>query len=272
MKYPDIENWWAVQAMIASYNHVYQVVYGTGYVSRGIIGVSIYWDAPIAPYQLEFLALTSNPREVVEAVRAYPIDRQKYVLNVFHNEPSSKSLKTDYILEGYEFVRTGVILGLDLPIQIRSDLANIHKAVKVSEAEQANLALSLENEHMPLKGLRGKHIHNFYAKIEDQVVGWAQLVTIYPGVGYLNQVYVMTEFRERGVGRALVERAHQYCNRKKLEHMVLIPSDVALHMYRRMGYRPLAYFTAFRPQEERVETRSEKADEIAAETATEQTE
>jgi|GEM_PF-5324759 len=36
MKYPNIENWWAVQAMIASYNHVYQVVYDTGYVSRGI--------------------------------------------------------------------------------------------------------------------------------------------------------------------------------------------------------------------------------------------
>ena len=142
MKHPNIENWWAVQAMIASYNHVYQVVYDTGYESRGIIGVSIYWDAPIAPYQLEFLALTSNPKEVVEAVRAYPIDGKKYVLNVFHNKPSSKSLKTEYILEGYEFVRTGVILGLDLPIQVRSKLSNIHKVVKVCEAEQVNLTLS----------------------------------------------------------------------------------------------------------------------------------
>ncbi len=272
MKYPDIENWWAVQAMIVSYNHVYQVVYGTSYMSRGIIGVSIYWNAPIAPYQLEFLALTTDPKDVVDAVRAYPTDGQRYVLNVFHNEPSSKSLKTDYILEGYEFVRTGVILGLDLPTQIRSDLASVHKAVKVSDAELANLTLSLENEYIPLKGLRGKHIHNFYAKVDDQVVGWAQLVTIYPGVGYLNQVYVMTEFRERGIGRALVERAHQYCNRQKLEHMVLIPSDVALHMYRRMAYSPLAYFTAFRPREERIETALEKKDGIVTESATEQVE
>jgi len=262
MNYPDIENWWAVQAMIASYNHVYQVVYGTSYVSRGIIGVSIYWDAPIAPYQLEFLALTPNPKAVVEAVRAYPIDGQKYVLNVFHNEPSSKSLKTDYILEGYEFVRTGVLLGLDLPVQVRSKTSNIHKAVKVCEAEQVNLTLATENEHMPLIGLRGRHIHNFYAKLDDQVVGWAQLVTIYPGVGYLNQVYVMTSFRRRGIGRALVERAHRYCNRQKLEHMVLIPSQTALHMYRRMGYRPLSYFTAFRPRETAAETDAEKFDGI----------
>lgn len=269
MKYPDIENWWAVQAMIASYNHVYQVVYRTAYETRGIIGVSVYGDSHVAPYELEFLALTSDPKAIVEAIRAYPIDGQKYVLNIFHNEPSSKSLKTEYILEGYEFVRTGVILGLDLPIQVRSKLSNIHKAVKVSDAEQANLTLSIENEHMPLRGLSGRHIHNFYAKMDDQVVGWAQLVTIYPGIGYLNQVYVMTEFRERGIGRALVERAHRYCNRKKLEHMVLIPSDVALHMYRRMGYRPLAYFTAFRPREIVTETGSQESSEIISESSTE---
>ncbi len=44
MNHPQLENWWAVQAMIASYNHVYQVVYNTAYVTRGIIGVSIYGD------------------------------------------------------------------------------------------------------------------------------------------------------------------------------------------------------------------------------------
>ncbi|MBI2758889.1 MAG: GNAT family N-acetyltransferase [Chloroflexi bacterium] len=272
MNHPNVENWWAVQAMIASYNHVYQVVYGTGYESRGIIGVSIYRDAPIAPYQLEFLALTSNPKEIVEAIHAYPIDGQKYVLDIFHDKPSSKTLKTDYLLEGYEFVRTGVILGLDLPIQIRSNLSGIHKAVKIHEAEEINLALSVENEHMPTKCLRGKHIHNFYAKADGQIAGWAQLVTIYPGVGYLNQVYVMSAFRQRGIGRALVERAHQHCNRQNLEHMVVIPSEIALHLYRRIGYRPLAYFTAFHPRETGTETSPEKANGTIPETTTESTE
>jgi GNAT superfamily N-acetyltransferase len=250
MNHPDLENWWAVQAMIASYNHVYQVVYKTAYETRGIIGVSIYGDAPIAPYQLEFLALTSNPKDVVEAIRSYPKDGQNYVLDIFHEKPTARGLKTDYILAGYEFVRTGPILGLQLPTRIRSNLDCIRKAATVHEALRVNQALAAENERLPLRGLRGRHIHNFYAEVDGQAVGWAQLVTVYPNVGYLNQVYVMNAFRNRGIGRALVERAHLHCMRSKLEHMVLIPSDMALQMYRRLGYRPLAYFTAFRPRDE----------------------
>ncbi len=249
MNHPDLENWWAVQAIIASYNHVYQVVYQTAYETRGIIGVSIYGDAPIAPYPYEFLALTSSPKDVVEAIRAYPMHGQGYALDIFHEKPSVRGLKADYILAGYEFVRTGPILGLQFPVRIRSNLSSIHKAVKVREAEHANETLSAENEHLPLRGLCGKHIHNFYAEADGQAVGWAQLVTVYPGVGYLNQVYVMNAFRNRGIGRALVERAHLHCMRINLEHMVLIPSDMALQMYRRLGYRPLAYFTAFRPRD-----------------------
>ncbi len=245
-----LENWWAIQAMIASYNHVYQVVHGTSYETRGILGVSIYGDAPIAPYPLEFLAFTSNPREIAEAIRAYPVDSQKYILNTFHEKPSSTSLKTEYLLEGFEFIRTGPILGLKLPVRIRSHFSSIHKVVQRCEAEQANQNLSKENEFIPQKGLRGKHIHNFYAEIDGQAVGWAQLVTVYPSVGYLNQVYVMSAYRNHGIGRALVERAHQHCMRSQLEHMVLIPSEMAMHLYRRLGYRPLAYFTAFRPREQ----------------------
>jgi hypothetical protein len=31
------------------------------------------------------------------------------------------------------------------------------------------------------------------------------------------------------------------------KRMVLIPSEMAIPLYRRLGYRPLLYFTAFRP-------------------------
>lgn len=244
-----LENWWAVQAMITSYNHAYQVVYQTAYETRGIIGVSIYGDAPVAPYQLEFLALTASSKDVVEAIRAYPVDGQTYVLNIFHEKPTARTLKTEYILAGYEFVRTGTILGLKFPARIRSDLSSIHKVVRIEEAERVNQNLSTENEHLPLRGLLGKHIHNFYAEVDGQAVGWAQLITVYPDVGYLNQVYVMQAFRNRGIGRALVERAHVYCMRRKLGNIVLVPSDLSLQMYRRLGYRPLVYFTAFRPRD-----------------------
>jgi hypothetical protein len=86
---PDIENWWAAEAMIASFNHVYQVTHKTKYKVHGPIGVSIYDGAPIASYQYEILALSADPQSVMDAVLAYPVpDNKDYIIEVFHHEPT----------------------------------------------------------------------------------------------------------------------------------------------------------------------------------------
>ena len=98
-----------------------------------------------------------------------------------------------------------------------------------------------------MQTLRDKHIHSFYVKDGDEIAGWLQLVTIYPKVGYINQVYVLEAFRKKKLGTALVQRAQACAFELGLKHMVLIPSDMAMPLYRRLGYHPLLYFTAFRP-------------------------
>jgi hypothetical protein len=35
--------------------------------------------------------------------------------------------------------------------------------------------------------------------------------------------------------------------------MALVSSDMGLALYRRLGYRPMAYFTALRPKEDHAE-------------------
>ena len=91
---PDIEHWWAVEAMIASYNHVYQVIYKTKYETHGPIGVSIYNNAPIASFHYEFLALSADSQAVMNAVCQYPLpDNKEYVIDVFHPAPSDQNLK-----------------------------------------------------------------------------------------------------------------------------------------------------------------------------------
>src|SRR6185369_4751522 len=118
-KRPDIENWWAVEAMIASYNHVYQVIYNTRYEEHGAIGVAMYENAPVASFHYEFLALSPNLQEVSEALRAYPIpDDKKYIINVFHPAPADPDLKGHFTKLGMEFIRTGPILGYDLPLHV----------------------------------------------------------------------------------------------------------------------------------------------------------
>ena len=245
---PDIEYWWAVEAMIASYNHVYKVTYKTKYEVRGPIGVSLYEGAPIASFQYEFLALSADARSVMDAVRAYQIPEEKhYVVDVFHRDPSSLALREQFSKYSHDFVRTGTILGLDLPKKINTIPNNVFRATTIQQAETANHSLTTEGERIHVQTLRDKHIHPFYVMIDGVAVGWLQLVTLYPGVGYINQLYVLEAYRKRKLGTALVQRAHAYAIELGLKHMVSIPTEPALHLYRRLGYRPLLYFSAFRP-------------------------
>jgi len=245
---PDIEHWWAVEAMIASYNHVYQIIYKTEYKVLGPIGVSIYDGAPIAAFQYEFLALSSDAKAVMEAVQAYPIpDDKQYIVDVFHPTPSGATLKDEYTKFSHEFVRTGPILGLNLPAKATTIPNNVYQAKTIQQAETANHNLITEGERIYVPTLRDKHIHSFYIKHEGEAVGWLQLVTVKPRIGYINQLYVLKDYRNRKYGTTLVQHAHAYAIKMGLKRMVLIPSDQAMHLYRRLGYSPLLYFSAFRP-------------------------
>jgi GNAT superfamily N-acetyltransferase len=245
---PDIEHWWAVDAMVASYNHVYKVTYNTRYEVQGPIGVSIYEDAPIASFQYEFLALSADPEAVLNAVLTYPIpEHTRYIIDVFHADPSSTITKRDYVKYDHEFVRTGPILGIELPARINTVPTNVHKATTIKQAETANHTLTTEGERIHVQTLRDEHIHSFYVMVGGEAVGWVQLVTVYPEVGYINQLYVLESHRRHKLGTALLQRAHIQAIELGLKRMVLIPSGTAIPLYRRMGYRPLLYFSAFRP-------------------------
>ena len=244
---PDIEHWWAVVAMIASYNHVYQVTYKTKYEVHGPIGASIYGDAPIAPYQYEILALSMDTQSVIDAVHAYPIKQdEKYIIDAFHAQPSSPELKQQYAQNGYEFIRTGPIFGIDLPTKSNTVPRNVHKATTIQQAETANHTLTTEGERIYTETLRDKNIHSFYGTVGGEAVGWLQLVTVYPDVGYINQLYVLESYRRRKFGMALVQYAQLEASKLGLKKIVLIPSAMSIPLYRRLGYYPLLYFSAFR--------------------------
>lgn len=78
-------------------------------------------------FRYEFLALKPDPRAVTEAIREYPLGlTDKFILDVFHASPSEPELKAKYQSLGYDFVRTGPILGRDLPTQhLRNDVTHI---------------------------------------------------------------------------------------------------------------------------------------------------
>jgi GNAT superfamily N-acetyltransferase len=250
-----IKDWWAVEAMIASYNYAYQVAYKTTYEVAGPLGVTKYGTKYIAPYQFEFLALSPNPRVVTEAIRNYPVsETDKFILNVFHASPNVPELKAKYISLGYDFIRTGPILGRDLPpTRQLNDVTNIYKADTIRKAEHANESLTNEGERIPLDSIGDNNVHNFYAEVSGRAVGWAQMITVYPNVGYIQHVYTLTMYRGLRIGSAVIERAQVEAVQLGMQNMVMVPSEMALGLAIRLGYRPLAYFTAFRLAEDTYE-------------------
>jgi GNAT superfamily N-acetyltransferase len=170
------------------------------------------------------------------------------LIDIFHTNPSSPELKQQYLRSGYEFIRTGPIFGIDLPARINTIPANIHKATTIQQSEIANHTLTTEGERIYTETLRDSNIHSFCATIAGEAVGWLQLVTIYPDAGYIHQLYVLEAYRRRKVGTALVQYAHLEALKLGLKKIVLIPSEMSIPLYRRLGYRPLLYFSAFRPE------------------------
>ena len=247
--YPSIEHSWIVEAMVTSYNHVYQVVHNTKYHELGAIGVSDYGDAPIASFQVEFLAMDDDPKKVVKAIRKYMVDGRKYVLDVFHGMPSAGAIRERYARHGYEFVRSGPILGLDLPAPMLGGTAEIKKVENMEQLDLANEQLAVENESIPAKSLSDPHIHNYVAEWNGRIAGWTQLVTAFPGVGYINQLYTLMDYRNNRIGSSLITHVHSECTKLGIARMALVSSDLALGLYRRFGYSPLAFFTVFRPAE-----------------------
>jgi predicted N-acetyltransferase YhbS len=55
----------------------------------------------------------------------------------------------------------------------------------------------------------------------------------------------MSMYRGMRIGSALLERAQIAAVELGYQHMVMVPSEMAMGMTIRLGYRPLAYFSAF---------------------------
>lgn len=246
----SIENGWAIEALIHSYNHVYQVAYRSHYEDLGGVRVSYYGDKlPGLSFQMEFLAVDPDPGAVNALIKSYPKKPgEKFVLNTFHTVPAQPEVKAQYISLGYEFVETGMIMGLPLPVKIPRGWTHIHKIEAPEEIEFANQGLAVGGEYIPPQTFGDPHILNFYAQLEHRAVGWTQLVTIWEGIGYLNQLYTLPVYRRRGIGTRMLRRAHQEANHLGLRHMLLLASEMGMSLYRRANYQPLAYLSVFRPR------------------------
>ena len=180
------------------------------------------------------------------------LETDKFISMYFMpHQTFQNKLKAKYISLGYDFIRNCLIFGRDLPpTRQLNDVANIYKADTIRKAEYANESLTNEGERIPLDSMGDENIHNFYAEVSGRAVGWVQMITVYPNVGYIQHVYTLSMYRGLRIGSALIERAQVEAVELGMQNMVMLPSEMALGLAIRLGYRPLAYFTAFRLAED----------------------
>jgi len=171
--------------------------------------------------------------------------------------PSAKKIKEQYSEYGYELIRTGPILGYEIPHPVRGETLMVKKIETKEELDKVNMALYLENENVPIETLKDPYVHNFYAEWNGKVAGWVQLITVYPDTGYINQLYTMADYRKKLVGTSLTARTHVECAKLGISRIALASSDMALGLYRRFGYRPLAYFTVLQLKENSLPSSSD---------------
>ena len=236
--------------MIRGYNHVYHLAYGSHYEDLGGVGLSYHGKIPFTDVKMEFLAYDPDPVVVTAKVNSYPKKPgDKFVIHTFHQQPNNAKIKLQYEKLGYEFVETAMIMGRPLPVKTLRGWTHVHKIETQEQIKFTNRGLADGSEHISSKFIGDPHIVNFYAELEHRAVGWTQLVTAYESVGYVNQLYTLPVFRQRGIGTRLLRRVHQEANHLGLRHMVLLASEMGMSLFRHAGYAPLAYLSIFRPPE-----------------------
>jgi GNAT superfamily N-acetyltransferase len=79
----------------------------------------------------------------------------------------------------------------------------------------------------------------FGAYVDGQQIGFARVVTDRATFGYIGDVFVLPQWRGRGVARQLMQAIDAHADLQRLRRMALVTRD-AHGLYERHGFRPLA--------------------------------
>ena len=84
------------------------------------------------------------------------------------------------------------------------------------------------------------HSLNFGLYQKEQQIGFGRVVTDYSCIAYLGDVYVLPEFRGRGLSKWLMQTIMDYPELQGLRRWILATKD-AHGLYNQFGWEPVAY-------------------------------
>lgn len=83
------------------------------------------------------------------------------------------------------------------------------------------------------------HSLNFGLYLKDRQIGYARVITDFSSVAYLGDVYVLPEFRGRGLSKWLMQTIMEYPDLQGLRRWILSTAD-AHGLYKQFGWLPVA--------------------------------
>jgi GNAT superfamily N-acetyltransferase len=161
-------------------------------------------------------------------------------------------------LEGYERSE-GLVMLLEGELRARPRHYDIRPVTgDAAWADFAALKLSDWNERQQRRGYpaepgvagqmvalaRAKHprVQYFIAYAESRPAAFFSSFPGFEGVGQVEDLFTLPEFRRRGLATALIARCVADCRRRGAKHVVIIagPADTPKQMYAAMGFEPVA--------------------------------
>lgn len=245
-----LNNHWAADAFVASFIHSFCVIYASSSADIGTVTALRYGPQyRDTLFRVEFIAIETAPCEVAQAIQSYSLNPgETHGINVFHETGQTKQIVAEYASLGYTYEYTNAVLGMRLPAAavVASSPIAIHEVATRAQVEFVN-ATHQQDQPMRPQLIGDAQIRPFYAEFEAKAVGWAMLITAYPGVAYLSDMFTLPLYRRRGVARSLLARLQIEAAAAGAGHLILVPSFTAWNYYQKLGYEPLVSFSVFKP-------------------------
>ncbi|HEY4966650.1 MAG TPA: GNAT family N-acetyltransferase [Puia sp.] len=115
----------------------------------------------------------------------------------------------------------------------RLDLCAIHHFLSTQSYWSLNIPFSRVEAAVA-------HSLNFGLYQKDQQIGFARIVSDFSTVAYLADVYVLPEFRGRGLSKWMMQTIRDYPELQGLRRWILSTLD-AHGLYKQSGWKPVAY-------------------------------
>ncbi|MBS1509488.1 MAG: GNAT family N-acetyltransferase [Bacteroidetes bacterium] len=82
------------------------------------------------------------------------------------------------------------------------------------------------------------HSLNFGVYYQQQQVGYARVISDYSTIAYLGDVFILPEFRGKGLSKLLLQEVMQHPQLQGLRRFILLTQD-AHELYKQFGWQPI---------------------------------